>query len=128
MKKKMRYLIPLGSFLMIFLLFHLVFMIGVISSESMEPTLRTGSLFVASRLFCDIEVQDIIVFRHEGKLLVKRVEATGGDMISLNDKSLCVPHGKLIVLGDNRESSYDSRFWEDPFVDERDVVAIVIGK
>lgn len=128
MKKKIKYLIPIGAFFLIFLLFHLVFMVGVISSESMEPTLRTGSLFLASRLFYDIKVQDIIVFQHEGKLLVKRVAATGGDILSLNGEAFCVPHGKLVVLGDNRDNSYDSRFWEDPFIDERDVVAIVIGK
>lgn len=83
---------------------------------------------MASRFFYEIRVSEIIVFRHEGKLLVKRVAAIGGDEHVLNGEHLIVPDGKLIVLGDNSENSYDSRYWEYPFIDERDVVAKVIGK
>jgi signal peptidase I len=28
-----------------------------------------------------------------------------------------VPTGKILLLGDNRDQSRDSRFWEDPFLD-----------
>lgn len=128
MKKKLKYLIPFVVFLLISILFRVVFLIGFVPSESMEPTLMAGSFFVASRFFYEIRVSEIIVFRHEGKLLVKRVAAIGGDEHVLNGEHLIVPDGKLIVLGDNSENSYDSRYWEYPFIDERDVVAKVIGK
>lgn len=126
--KKLKKLIPLAVFLMIAILFRFVFLIGFVPSESMEPTLMAGSFFVAFRFFHEIQVSDIIVFRHEGKVLVKRVAAIGGDELILNGESLIVPDGKLIVLGDNSENSYDSRYWDAPFIDERDVVAKVIGK
>lgn len=128
MKKKLKYLIPFVVFLLISILFRVVFLIGFVPSESMEPTLMAGSFFVASRFFHEIRVSEIIVVRHEGKLLVKRVAAIGGDEYVLNGEHLIVPDGKLIVLGDNSENSYDSRYWEYPFIDERDVVAKVIGK
>ncbi|WP_418885922.1 S26 family signal peptidase [Enterocloster bolteae] len=33
----------------------------------------------------------------------------------------------LLCPGDNAENSYDSRYWEEPFVKEEDVVARVIS-
>jgi len=36
-----------------------------------------------------------------------------------------VPHDALFVLGDNRDESFDSRSWSDPFVEEARVVGPV---
>ena len=89
----------------------------------MEPTLERGSYIIGCRIYSDLETGDIIIFRYEGKLLVKRIAAVEGERIEKNGVSIVVPEGCYYVLGDNADSSYDSRYWEDPFVREADVIA-----
>lgn len=92
----------------------------------MEPTLKTGSVLLGIRIIGSIETGDIIVFRHNEKLFVKRVAAVGGDIIEENGQTLTVPAECFYVLGDNTEHSYDSRCWKKPFVERQDVLAVVI--
>ncbi len=92
----------------------------------MEPALKTGSLLLGVRVWGDIQKGDIIVFQHNKEYLVKRVEAVEGDLIESNGENLVVPEGGFYVLGDNGQCSYDSRYWEYPFVMNDDIVAKVI--
>lgn len=125
-KKLCRVLVPLFVAVAVIVLFRCVFLLGYVPTASMEPTLKTGSLFLGLRIVDSIEVGDIIVFRHDEKLLVKRVAAVGGDMIEHNGQVLTVPEDCFYVLGDNAEHSYDSRCWKEPFVERQDVLAVVI--
>lgn len=101
------------------------FLLGYVPTASMEPTLKTGSLILGVRVWRDIRKRDIIVFRHNKEYLVKRVEAVGGDLIERNGEDLVVPEGGFYVLGDNGQCSWDSRYWDDPFVPESAIVAKV---
>ena len=119
-------LLPMTISLLILILFRYAFLLGYVPTASMEPTLKTGSWLLGVRVWEDIQKGDIIVFRHNKEYLVKRVEAVGGDLIERNGENLVVPEGGFYVLGDNGQCSYDSRYWEYPFVMSDDIVAKVI--
>lgn len=124
----------------VWLLFQTVLLVGVVPSSSMEPTIPEDSIILGNRLIGNLGRGDIIVFRHGGKILVKRIVAVGGDTVSLNDQDgsfavnqelatatriLIVPKDYFFVVGDNRQNSFDSRFWEEPFVGAKWVLARV---
>jgi len=121
-----KWLIPALAFVLILILFKLVFLIGYVPTASMEPTIEKCSYIVGIRIFSELEVGDIIIFEHDGKLLVKRIAAVEGEIVLRNGVSLTVPEKSYYVLGDNAENSYDSRYWEEPFVQAEDIVAKVI--
>ena len=116
--------------------------------DSMEPTLNSGDV-VASLNVTEVEAGDIVAFEHDGRVLVKRVLAVGGDVVDVNemgtvlvngaavsepyvvDKSLgrtnvalpCeVSEGSYFVMGDNRAVSIDSRNTAVGFVEESQLI------
>lgn len=127
LKKTGNWLFPAVVMLFTFLLLKYVFLLGYVPTESMEPTLKRGSYIIGCRIYSDLEVGDIIVFQHDGKLLVKRIAAVEGDAIERNGISITVQEGSFYVLGDNADNSYDSRHWEEPFVAEEDVMAQIFS-
>ncbi len=130
MKKKIKSnqthcLLPIAAVLIVLLLFRTVFLLGYVPTASMEPTLKTGSMILGNRLDRRFEVGDIVIFRHDGQLLVKRIAAVEGDTVTHKGSSIAVPAGTCYMLGDNAEDSFDSRYWDDPFVPESAIVAKV---
>ena len=125
-KRNQAVLLPLLVALMVWLLLQAVFIVGYVPSDSMEPAIQKGSFIVGVRFLGEPTPGDVIIFWHEGRLLVKRVAAVGGQQIEHNGKHRTVPEGCCYVLGDNVERSADSRCWENPFVTKREVEAKVI--
>jgi signal peptidase I len=115
--------IPLLCGLLIFLLFRFVLIIGYVPSASMEPAIQSGSYILGLRTHGELQRGDIVVFHLEGRMLVKRIAGVPGDSVYVQETEINVPDGCYYLLGDNPAESRDSRYWEDPFIHERDILA-----
>jgi signal peptidase I len=122
--------------------------------SSMTPTLKKGELVVSLKSN-NVKTGDIIAFYYNNKILIKRVIATSGDWVNIeddgtvyvNDKKLeepyikekalgdCdiqfpyqVPDTKLFVMGDHRSTSIDSRNTAVGCVAEEQIVGCLVMK
>ncbi len=126
MKRKWIILLPIITAVTILLLFRFVFLIGYVPSESMEPTLKKESFILGTRLYGDLKTGDIVVFEHEGTVMVKRIAACPGEEITVDGILYYVPDRSYFMLGDNKDNSYDSRYWECPYISEEKIIAKMI--
>lgn len=119
-------LLPLLCAAVILALTKLIFFIGYVPSASMEPTIPENSWIIGSRIFDKLESGDIVVFMHEGKRLVKRIAAVGGELVLHGGVWQSVPESCFYMLGDNSVVSLDSRTWVEPFIKESAMMAKLI--
>ena len=134
------WMLPVGLTLIFVLILRFVLLVGYVPTPSMEPTLRQNSIIVGTRLFGELKTGDIIVFQKDGVLLVKRIAGSPGEQINLTKISymesvpipifeqevITVPENAYFVLGDNSQNSWDSRYWDDPFISADAVMAKLI--
>ena len=141
-KRVRPWIVPVVVTLLFCLILRFVVLIGYVPSASMEPTLKQDSLIFGWRIHDTPEVGEIVVFEKDGVLQVKRVAAGPGDTVDLssleymdslpipnwNESVLTVPAKCYFLLGDNVQNSLDSRYWDNPFISEDQIVAIVPNK
>lgn len=139
------------SAIAIVLVFNFVLMLNQVPSESMEMTVMTDDIIISTRYDADeIERYDVMVFTppdHPNLYFIKRVIGLPGETITVENGSVyadgvklddsfvngemdssgdgiyVVPEGCYFMMGDNRNYSNDSRFWETKYVPIENFVA-----
>lgn len=145
------------AFVIVLLILMFIVRTVTVDGESMVPTLQNSDQLVARSIFYKPKNNDIVVidgYINYGEPLVKRIIATGGDVVDIDfatgdvtvngnvldepyisaptttqwdvDFPLVVPEGKVFLMGDNRPRSLDSRHSDIGFIDERDILGKVI--
>lgn len=122
-----------------------------VPTGSMIPTINIDDkIFVRRTYFKDrFQRGDILVFNsveENNTLLIKRLVGLPGETVELRNGILyidgvlveepyvvhnldfsgryVVPEGHLLFFGDNRATSRDARFWDDPFVSVEEVIGV----
>jgi signal peptidase I (EC:3.4.21.89). Serine peptidase. MEROPS family S26A len=146
------------AFVLAFLINRFIIFKVVVPSGSMENTIMTGDkvfTFRLAYLFSDPERGDIVVFPYpddEDVDYIKRIIGLPGDKIEIrggilyiNDEKyeedyllepmekedfgpVVVPEDCYFMMGDNRNSSMDSRYWNNMFVQRKKIKGKAIFK
>jgi signal peptidase I len=135
----------------IIITFNFIIMLNLIPSGSMENTIMTGDVILATRFDKqNISRYDIVVFippDDPDELYIKRVIGLPGETILVEDGKVYadgvelddsfiaeemktsgdgtyeVPEDCYFMMGDNRNHSLDSRFWDTKYVPLENIVA-----
>lgn len=141
-----------AAFVVVFLLFRFVFILAIIPTGSMYPTVPYPSINLGNRLaylLSSPERGDIVYFQSDemGAILIKRVIGMPGDTVEEKNGGIyvngvkidepylaespkdedsgpfVVPDNCYFLMGDNRNNSYDARYWEKPYIEKTEIIA-----
>lgn len=142
-----------STFILLFIFFVLMFFLFwpfIIIGDSMQNTLQNHDRICASRLLSkfDLKRGDIIICKHDGKIIIKRIIALPSEKLSIknnlvyiNEKILNEPYvrgtttndidiilnaDEYFIMGDNRNFSVDSRIFAP--IKKSDIVAKALFK
>lgn len=120
-----------------------------IPSTSMVPTLNVNDKLIINKMIKpeNLNYGDIVVFFSPigDERYIKRLMGVGGDTVEVregcfyrNGKEIqetylaesieyefgptVIPESKYFFLGDNRNISFDSHLWPDPFIEESEII------
>lgn len=134
-----------------------LFFVAYVPSISMEPTISAGERLFVTRTYNHKRLKrgDLIVFKfpETDEIYIKRLIGLPGDAIKIESGSVFingkdivepyvinkdsesyftdgveVPKDSFFFLGDNRNESYDSRFWGEPFIKKEDIIGKAVTK
>lgn len=136
---------------------HFIIVNAIVPSSSMEKTIMTGDRVIGYRLaysFSEPERGDIIIFKFpddESKLYIKRLIGLPGETVEIKEGKVfvdgealdepyltvttegtfgpyTVPEGHYFMLGDNRNNSADSRYWNNTYLAREKIVGKAVFK